>query len=1203
MVELTPHQKKALNLDSHLSLTANAGSGKTSVLIKRYLEIAISRNIPLKEIAAITFTEKAASELYKKIAETIDNEYILTDNAILKKKLGNLRRQLISANISTIHSFCMNILREFPVEADIDVNFSPIDEDFSNELIEISVNETIKQRLKEETKSEQTKNLIRILGSYSQLSLELISLIKNRKNVLQVKNSIYHKTLVEIADHFDEKFLHYAEKIITPQIKDFVNVLTEVNNAALGCKSEFAQQINSLIPDLESKDIKEILHLLKKTSQLLLTKEGNVRKQKYLPGSLFEIYFDQINAIQDFFQSMKYFEFTDFENKDNLDLAVFGKEVIELFSNALAIYEKKKKDSGGLDFEDILLFVKKILENEEVRISLSNKYKYIMVDEYQDTNEVQYRIFLPILDYLNKNNLFIVGDEKQSIYMFRDAELQVFNQTKKDIVEKSGNQYLLTLPDSFRMSPLICAFTNYLFEKLFNEPNLLYNEVSYTPIICAKQEGLEGTIEFIFTKDEKENDVASETESKLVAKRIIELIRNEGEKKRLSWKDIVILCRKRKSFTLLEKEFTEMGIPYSVIGGKGFFQRQLIFDVYNYFSFLLNKENDSALVGILRSPFYSIPDSLIYEISLEEGYCYFEKLNRFAARDEKLKKIASQLEETLTLANTQSIINILRKITTETAILAVYSARRNGEQEFANYQKLVQLSVAFLSNGYKNLYDYVIFLNDAIEKIEGEGQPVPLDDKDSVKIMTIHQAKGLEFKAVFLFNCHEKELSPTIHSKEIIVNKEFGILVKLPPDDDFFQSHVSASIVKLNDYLAIKKNNAELKRLFYVAVTRAKNYLFISGTLKTRKSYSENSFIDLLINGLPIDLESESFSFSTNLTYLRKNEKGYYNQHEVVNVHIPIIKEIPGQELNSGEKIDLQTDVHINLKKINLLQSEEIISATKIAIFTQCPFKYQLTYETGFISIFEKFREWKKHETINKIDKIFEFNNQEELDWENEESIGDIISTKNYAAVCGRVIHSILEKDLNKGEILDYIKLSLEREFDFLEKKKIKVTDIEKDIFHTVDRFYRSDTYSMINSFNKYKNEFEAYLFDNDYNLYGIIDKIIFQGNSAIIIDYKTDRVQKDKLAERWNNYLYQLKFYAYLVCKLYPQIENMTLRLLFIEHPEVILSDEVNRADVLSFGKIIKDIVKKIRKTDFRKNLKHCSNCVFSDESNNCIV
>src|SRR5690606_13494611 len=198
------------------SLTANAGSGKTFVLSKRYLEIALNENVSLRNIAAITFTDKAAGELYKKIVMQADEKIAaaLESGASpqLIQKLENIRRQLVSANISTIHSFCIDILREFPVEANIDAGFIPIDEQISNELIEMSIDEIIRKSLVDENDSNELKYLIRIFASKNSFAVQLLSLIKNRKNISALESKIYNKTEKETAEFFYDAFLKYSRK-------------------------------------------------------------------------------------------------------------------------------------------------------------------------------------------------------------------------------------------------------------------------------------------------------------------------------------------------------------------------------------------------------------------------------------------------------------------------------------------------------------------------------------------------------------------------------------------------------------------------------------------------------------------------------------------------------------------------------------------------------------------------------------------------------------------------------------------------------------------------------------------------------------------------------------------------------------------------------------------------------------------------------
>jgi ATP-dependent helicase/nuclease subunit A len=603
MEELTPHQYKALDFKHSISLRANAGSGKTFVLAKRYLQIIIAGKVPVQKIAAITFTDKAAGELYKRIAKEIDDKIKQIDVPDEITALEKIRRQLVSANISTIHSFCISILKEFPVEAELDANFTPIDSTTSSELLDLSVEETIRKKI-EDDESEDIKDLIRLFSSKGILVKQLKKMIDKRTIVLRLENVIYQKSVEQIADFFHETFLKYFEIIYAPQIVGLITDLKKINVVVLEYDkdNDIALRVEFLIKKFESASkVDEVIQLVHNIKDEIFTKSNSIKARGYFENKLRDGFEDAVLHVEKILGDLLIIEIDDNVKDIEQQLAVTGKYLIDVFNDILFLYNEKKKELGYIDYEDILLKTQKLLLLDDVKKYLSDKFACLMVDEYQDTNELQYNIFMPILDNLRKGNLFIVGDEKQSIYRFRDAELEVFSRTNLDIIESNDSKSLITLPDSFRMEPEICLFTNILFRNLFRNPVNLYNEVEHSDLICAKPDFTGGKVSVIFADEESEL-----TEADLVCRQILTLIKDENEN--LDWKDIAILVRKRSSFAELEKQFLKYNIPIKIIGGTGFYQRQCIYDVYNYFSFLLDTYNDAALIGILRSPFFSISD-------------------------------------------------------------------------------------------------------------------------------------------------------------------------------------------------------------------------------------------------------------------------------------------------------------------------------------------------------------------------------------------------------------------------------------------------------------------------------------------------------------------------------------------------------------------------------------------------------------------
>lgn len=1184
MSNLTPHQKSALEFAGNISLTANAGSGKTFVLARRYLNAALNPGINLSSIAAITFTDKASGELYNKIVSLVNEAMSLTTSDSERKKLDKIRRQLVSANISTIHSFCINILKEFPVEAGLDARFIPIDEQLADELIELAIEETIKKLLDDNKLSEYIKYLIRIFGSKSRLESELKNLIKQRKNLLAVKNSIYNNDAHQIVKHFEEQFDHFFKNIWNGNKDSLLSSLKIINDTVMfnDKVNELASVIRDLLTNLNNvQSGRDILKNIYSIRNNIRTKAGTLRVKGYLTGKLKIGLEKDVETLESSLEEFSKFAYHPDANELNVELAEFGLKLIQVFEQVLVEYENKKNAEGFLDYEDILLHTKFLLKTESVKKSLNEKFKYILVDEYQDTNEIQYEIFLPILDYLKTGNLFIVGDEKQSIYMFRDAELEIFSRTKKDISSQSGSESLLELPDSFRMAPSLCLFSNSLFESLFINPNENFNEVKNTNIVCARNDDNLGKIEFLLADLEQGDGVP---EAGLVARRIIDLYRNGT-----SFNDIAILVRKRKSFAELENEFIKYGIPYSIIGGRGFYQRQTISDVFNYLSFLSNSSNSTALVGTLRSPFFTLPDSLLFEVSLLQGENFWVKLRKYSDAHEELQKTVSLLEENLQLASSSELTILLRKILSDTEYLAVIASRNDGEQELSNIEKLIDISRVFSNKGFRNLYDFISFLGDAIKGIEDESQAAITTDSNAIQLMTVHQAKGLEFPVVFLFKTHESSQKTLIKSKQVSVSKKFGILTKLPLKEEYLNEYQSTPINDLYDYIEEKKRIAELKRLLYVAITRAKDHLIISGEYDEEKLLKKDSFLGLITEGLEIDFSSDHFLLNGKLDYLEHNGKEYSGTTRNLDCRIPILKSIPdysGFTVNTDKLITGKT---IHVKKLLPPIEKDFISATKVAVYNQCPTKYLLTYEFGF-------KEINNLHGGNEIQNInYDFNQQED---DIEPAVDDEVPGISIPGnIKGTLQHLLLEREITPENLDVEITNHLIKEGfsgDSLSESK-------KRIISEMQHYYSSDIYRELSNCENYKNEFEVYLKENGTYLYGIMDKIIFNGEELIIVDYKTDDISVDEIQERAENYLIQLKFYLYLAQKLFSNYKLCRLILIFIKHPDTPYVKKINYQDFSLVKREISDIIKGINHKIFFKNTKHCAICTYSDNNKKC--
>ncbi|MBX2977551.1 MAG: UvrD-helicase domain-containing protein [Ignavibacteriaceae bacterium] len=1183
MTTFTKHQLEALNTNAHISLTANAGSGKTFVLKERFLKIVLELGVPLREIVAITFTKKAASELYKKIAELIDSRINDIKYKNERGKLEEIRRQLISANISTIDSFCVNILKEFPVEAGIDANFSPIDETLTTELLELSVEETIKRHFIRPDLEKSLKELIRVFGSVSIVKKQITGLVRNRKTLLDLIDILYSKNEGELTSHFRNTFLQLRDRILQPDFNQFINSFIKINETAITEKSEIAFNLKKTLKKLI--DAKDIIIFFDNIEELqsIFTKSGDIKKIGYLRRNR-EGFESELTIVSNFFKVAEELNITPDDLQHEKELARLSKSIIQIFKDVLEIYDRKKLSNAYLDFEDILIKTLDVLSNAEVKESLSKKFKYLMIDEYQDTNELQYKIFLPILNELMDGNLFVVGDDKQSIYQFRNAELEVFRKTNEKISSFGEGGKILTLPESFRMAPQICAFTNFVFEHLFTNPNPLFNEVHSNPIICAKKDELDSKIEFLLAGEE--NQSTPEKEGDLVAKRILYLIKEEKSVE-VNFKDIAILCRKRKSFKLLEASLKKYKVPYTIVGGTGFYQQQLIYDIYNYLLFLINPLDDTALVAILRSPFFFLSDTEILSISLQHGKSFWDKLQILGKTNHRISVIIQLLNENKSLANSTDIVFLLRKILRDDGYLAVYASTKDYKQVLDNFEKLIRITSDFFKQGFRNLYDYLLFLKESISHQENEGQATLIDNQDAVKIMTIHQSKGLEFKCVFMFGLHDYTVNSAIKSKSIYSDKTLGLLFKTPLNRDYFSSYEAAPITKVYNIINRKKSIAELKRLLYVSITRTKNYLFLSADL-SKKSNSE-SFLSLLNLVFTEIRTSSDINFSTQLTYLETDKQSFKNRTDEIDVKIPIIKSLDEISFENEESFEQSSKIY-NLFPYSALQSKEIISATKVSMFLQCPVKYRLTYEFGFSELQKKI--WEQKELPLKYFEVIE----EDIDsLESDEQITKIPK----ADLKGRVIHRVLQNNIPSSELIETLKLYLfEENID-----ENSVTNFSIKIASELELFYKSEVYTEINNYKNSINEYELYSKLSDFYLYGIIDQLIHDGEKVIVIDFKTDDFEESQLELKKQNYLPQLKFYALLLSLKQIKIKEIELKLVFIKQPHLSISYLMNLNDINTFGSEVTSIVNSIRNRTYKKNLSHCRECIFSSSHSKCIL
>ena len=1172
---LTTYQKNALDYSKHIVLTANAGSGKTFVFAERFVKIALSENPELDKLVAITFTEKAAGELYSGIAKKVESKRIENkDNYAILSLLNKIRKHLVSAKISTIHSFCIDLLREFSPEAGIDANFTPLDPALSATYLEKSFDDVYSDLLKSD--SVQLKNMVRYFGSKNMLKEALFSGIRKRVIADKIMKSFYVDGNYSF-EKINETTEHLFNIIIPSLLQTYISNITEINNIVLSENpgNKTAESVAIFLNKLEQTDsYLDKLILLNDDSfkSTLFTNSLNVKVRGYtqrIESSELQRLLDTVNNETKFLLSFNYKTLYDFSDK----LSAVANDFFFLLKKIKDHYDEKKNQSGSLDFDDILIITERIVNRKDVAEKLRQKYKYIMIDEYQDTNELQHDIFIPILDGLKSGNLFVVGDVKQSIYRFNNAELEVFRETANQISKHDGA--LLELPHSFRLAPNIALFTNTIFSKLFSNPNPVFNEVEFSELASARKLEEKGDITFLLTN--KEDD--SPSEAKMIADKIIELTSSE---KRIAFGDIAILFRKNKDLTDLEKELSREKIPYSVVGGRGYYQEMVVGDIHNYLSFLISQSNDAALLGLLRSPFYAFPDSLIFNISLETGGTLWDKVKTFSVNSEFTSNAVKLIQKHIMLAETSDISLLLSSLLEDTSYWSVIASKENAKQEIANTKKLIRFSVEAIESETTSLYDFTQKLGTAIKETTDEGFAQLEESDKSVKLLTIHKSKGLEFDTVFLYRLNDALKNENLKSKSVSLDKEFGFVSTVPDPNGYFKPYVTPTHLWLYNYYNKRKESAEAQRLLYVAITRAVNSLYLTATLGKNGKVNNSSFLKMIQDGLQTDLTGDKLFIENYLPFI--NLENNKIEREKIGFNIDLIYNYfsTQQLVNSSESVIPKT---IITNPISSTEHEEIISATKITLFRECPLKYHLTYDLGY----------------GVLDTLLNQKLEVPFDKENIEEESDM--SKAPSNIKGMLLHKLLEMETTVDSFTTNFNSAIEELFE-TDKLSFDLENLRKETKQILYNFFNSSIYKWLTSFSDFRNEFEMYHKLNDFYLYGIIDKIIYDKTSGavIIVDYKSDAIKEKDISKKFAHYEIQLKLYAYLAHTVFSWANKFIIRLIFLKTPDIELSKEFSVSDLDSFSHEVTSIVNLIRNEKFIKNLDSCNDCYFH-RNGNCIA
>ncbi|MFZ5909985.1 MAG: UvrD-helicase domain-containing protein [Chloroflexota bacterium] len=842
-----------------IAVTAGAGSGKTLSLVGRYLHL-LEQGYPIRSILAITFTEKAAREMRSRIRAALSP---------LPVGEGAGVREIDSARIGTIHSLCAELLRSHPAEAGLDPAFEVLEEGLAAALQA----ESIDSALAWATTDKQSAALFEPFKE-NELRQILKSLLSRRLDVSDSPLPELGEGLGVRAQFSLSLNSYLASHLDSPLWQTPLSTLASLRASSPEDKLELARQ-SVLARWTEIQPARAVQRWDDVLIDLTALRKATSTQGKKDNWDDIETVRAAMKALRDIYD--EHLQFLAEKSRFSLDekLAASLPAVHRLLDQTLLEYQRRKNEHQSLDFDDLEGLTAKLLaDHPEVRAQIQSDLRAVLVDEFQDTNDRQRQIVYALTGFspqppngtrtsaedAEKENirvnprssasnesfavdLFVVGDAKQSIYRFRSADVTVFRKVQSDIRDSGGLSLDLDL--TFRAHKPLLETLNSLLAPILGEtddPARPY-AVPFAPLKAYRQGPREKVqppyVEFhLGLGDSAEEGRASAAQT--ITTRLRQLHETEG----FAYGEMALLFRSSTAFPVYESALEAASIPFVTVAGRGFYDRPEIRDLLNALAAIADPTDDLALVGLLRSPAFAIPDSEIYKLrfpnnsttpakifdSLKEQVDTYtsKQVNNGTRPTQPLSpnsyRAITIIQDLHSLSSRAPAATVLKRLLDLTHYRAILASHPNGARMIRNVEKLLADAHRSRLVSLADFLAYVQTLRD-VGLREGEA-PADASASGAVQLMTIHKAKGLEFPLVVIADAAHQS-----HTRSALVtwNVEHDTLVDLRADDFHSTAWQLASRAEAD------LDAAEDRRLLYVAATRAKEKLLFSAHVKPAK--------------------------------------------------------------------------------------------------------------------------------------------------------------------------------------------------------------------------------------------------------------------------------------------------------------------------------------------------------------------------------
>lgn len=1113
MPNWTNDQSLAINTSGgKIIVSAAAGSGKTAVLSERVLNKVLN-GTSIDKMLIVTFTVKAAEEMKTRIKNNLIQAYEKDpSNTYLKNQIS-----LVDiSSITNMDAFYNSLVRNNFDKLNIDKNFDVLNTEEDNILKDKVLSKLLEESFNDEFISmleffgAKDGNLVKdIIYKLSEFLDTIVDSDKFINNMLDNYKTDYYKKLLfdfidkkisDLSNLYDEvieelELDEVYKKVLSLAIKErnYINNISKVNSL-----NELSSKIRLIGNDRLNTPTGH------KDDPIIL-KYKSVRN--YFKDDLIKKFLKEISCISDE-------EYEKEQNEIYSTLNLLIKITMNYKDKLLLVKNKLNKYT----FNDISHMCLKLLikDNKKTPLAefLTNKYDEILIDEYQDTNNLQNKIFNLISK--DGNNLFIVGDVKQSIYGFRNAKPEIFNNDK-ELAYKDSFPRLITLSKNFRSRGEVLDFCNFIFENVmtkdfgevdYNEDEKLYLGANYVESNNLDTEVI--IIDGNKDKEETEDDDLTnlEKEAIVVADKIKELIdsnyqvydRNTNSLRNIKPSDIAILSRTIKNDigSSFKEALNKRNISVYLEESSEYFDNYEVKFIINLLKVINNPYDDIALISYLTSDVIGISYNLIADARDNKYISLYDSLINY--NNDEINKYLDDIKRYRKLSYNMKISELISIIYNENNIIPILSAYKGGINRQKNLEQMIKHANDFESKKLSSLYEFITYIeNVLLSKGSLEGIN-PLSEGDNVLITTIHKSKGLEYPVVFLVQAGKK-FNPKNLNNDIMINEDLGFATNIR-DNNYMLKYLSIPMILFKNKEKSNMLSEEL-RVLYVALTRAKEKIFITG-------YVGN--LDNKINSLAPVIGNNRIISNICL----ENTKNY------MDIILPcLLRHKDGSDLRDLSLYDLkvfQSDSKVNIK---------VVSA----------------YDIDESEFLEKIKNDKVNMDINWVNNILNTNYLEDTIpkylsvsdikkhngyLRNPNFLNDGISHTNLGTLYHKIFELLPVKKYNIKSLEEEL-LNLKNN-NYITEEDLKLISIEK-----IFAYLTTDLYDeLLNADEVYKemkidfkipsNYYDKTLKDGMILVSAIIDLLYVKDDSYVIVDYKTDDV--DDVSKLKDLYKVQLDLY-----------------------------------------------------------------------------